>query len=43
MYLEVKKLVKHYNKEYSIIRDLSFSVNKGEIVSFLGLVFSTIL
>ena len=36
MYLEVKKLVKHYNKEYSIIRDLSFSVNKGEIVSFLG-------
>ena len=36
MYLEVKNLVKYYNKELPIIRKLGFSVKKGEIISFLG-------
>ena len=36
MYLEVKNLVKHYNSAYPIIRDLTFSVKKGELISFLG-------
>ena len=36
MYLEVKNLVKYYNKELPIIRKLEFSVKKGEIISFLG-------
>ena len=35
MYLEVKNLVKYYNKELPIIRKLEFSVKKGEIISFL--------
>ncbi len=36
MYLEVKNLVKFYDSEFPIIKDLSFSVKKGEIISFLG-------
>ena len=36
MYLEVKNLVKYYNKELPIIKKLGFSVKKGEIISFLG-------
>ena len=36
MYLKVKNLVKHYSSEFPIIKDLSFSVNKGELISFLG-------
>ena len=36
MYLKVKNLVKHYSTEYPIINDLSFSVEKGELISFLG-------
>ena len=36
MYLEVKNLVKYYNKEFPIIRKLGFSIKKGEIISFLG-------
>ena len=36
MYLKVKNLVKHYSAEYPIIKDLSFSVDKGELISFLG-------
>jgi iron(III) transport system ATP-binding protein len=36
MYLEVKNLVKYYNKALPIIRKLGFSVKKGEIISFLG-------
>ena len=36
MYLEVKNLVKFYNENFSVIRDLSFSVKQGEIISFLG-------
>ena len=36
MYLEVKNLVKYYDSNYPIIKDLSFSVKKGELISFLG-------
>ena len=36
MYLKVKNLVKHYSTEFPIIKDLSFSVKKGELISFLG-------
>ena len=36
MYLEVKNLVKFYNSSYPIIKDLTFSVKKGELISFLG-------
>ena len=36
MYLEVKNLAKFYNSSYPIIKDLTFSVNRGELISFLG-------
>jgi len=36
MYLEVKNLVKFFDSEYPIIKDLSFSVKKGQLISFLG-------
>ena len=36
MYLEINDLVKYYNKELPIIKKLTFSVKKGEIISFLG-------
>ncbi|MBN09098.1 MAG: hypothetical protein CMC79_01815 [Flavobacteriaceae bacterium] len=36
MYLEVKGLVKYYKKNIPIIKGLDFSVNKGEIISFIG-------
>ena len=36
MYLEVNDLVKFYNKENLVIKKLNFSVNQGEIISFLG-------
>ena len=36
MYLEVKNLAKYYNSSYPIIKDLTFSVKKGELISFLG-------
>ena len=36
MYLEVKNLVKYYQKEVPVIKKLNFSVEKGEIISFLG-------
>jgi len=36
MFLKVKNLVKHYSSELPIIKDLSFSVKKGELISFLG-------
>ena len=36
MYLEVKNLAKFYNRSYPIIKDLTFSVKKGELISFLG-------
>ena len=36
MYLEVKNLVKFFDSKYPIIKDLSFSVKKGQLISFLG-------
>ena len=36
MYLEVKNLAKYFDSNYPIIKDLSFSIKKGEIISFLG-------
>ena len=36
MYLEVKNLVKSYNNESAVINDLSFSVDKGQLISFVG-------
>ena len=36
MYLEVKNLAKYFDSNYPIIKDLSFSIIKGEIISFLG-------
>ena len=36
MFLKVKNLVKNYSSELPIIKDLSFSVKKGELISFLG-------
>ena len=36
MYLEVKNLAKFYNSSYPVIKDLTFSVKKGELISFLG-------
>lgn len=36
MFLEVKNLVKYYQKDTPVIKKLNFSVNKGEIISFLG-------
>ena len=36
MYLEVKNLVKSYVDGAPIINDLSFSVNKGQLISFVG-------
>jgi ABC-type glutathione transport system ATPase component len=36
MHLKVSNLVKFYNKKDSLIESLNFSVEKGEIVSFLG-------
>ena len=36
MFLEIKNLVKYYSKDSPVIKKLNFSVNKGEIISFLG-------
>ena len=36
MYLEVKNLSKFYDHNLPIIKDLTFSVKKGEFISFLG-------
>ena len=36
MYLEVKNLTKNYNNSVAVINDLSFSVKKGQIISFVG-------
>ena len=36
MHLKVTNLVKFYNKKEPLIESLNFSVEKGEIVSFLG-------
>ncbi len=36
MYLEVNNLFKYYDSGYPVIKDLTFSVKKGELISFLG-------
>ena len=36
MFLKVVDIVKYYNKIEPLIRNLNFSVNKGEIISFIG-------
>ena len=36
MYLDIQKLVKYYNRDNPIIKELDFSVKKGEFVSFIG-------
>ena len=36
MHLKVNNLIKFYKKEQPLISSLNFSVEKGEIVSFLG-------
>ena len=36
MFLRISDLKKYYNESEPLIRNLNFSVNKGEIVSFIG-------
>ena len=36
MFLKVENLEKYYNKKFPLIRKLNFSVDKGEIISFIG-------
>ena len=36
MFLEVKDLKKYYSSKDKLIRNLNFSVEKGDIVSFIG-------
>mgnify|MGYP000536482641 FL=1 len=36
MFLKVKDLKKYYNSKEQLIRNLNFSVDKGDIVSFVG-------
>ena len=36
MFLRISDLKKYYNDSEPLIRNLNFSVNKGEIVSFIG-------
>ena len=36
MYLNIENLIKFYSKGDPLIKDLNFSVNKGEFVSFIG-------
>ena len=36
MYLEIKNLVKSYNSSQTVINNLSFSVEKGQLISFVG-------
>ena len=36
MFLNIENLVKFYSKDDPLIKDLNFSVNKGEFVSFIG-------
>ena len=36
MFLKISDLKKYYNESEPLIRNLNFSVNKGEIVSFIG-------
>ena len=36
MFLNIENLIKFYSKDDLLIKDLNFSVNKGEFVSFIG-------
>ena len=36
MFLSIENLIKFYSKDDQLIKDLNFSVNKGEFVSFIG-------
>ena len=36
MFLKVKDLKKYYNQKEPLIKNLNFSVNKGDIISFIG-------
>ena len=36
MFLKIENLEKYYSKKLPLIRQLNFSVNKGEIISFIG-------
>ena len=36
MYLNIENLIKFYSKDVPLIKDLNFSVKKGEFVSFIG-------
>ena len=36
MYLNIENLIKFYSKDEPLIKDLNFSVKKGEFVSFIG-------
>ena len=36
MFLSIENLIKFYSKDDPLIKDLNFSVNKGEFVSFIG-------
>jgi len=36
MFLEIKDLKKYYTDKDQLIRNLNFSVEKGDIVSFIG-------
>ena len=36
MYLEIKNLVKSYTSSQTVINNLSFSVEKGQLISFVG-------
>ena len=36
MYLEIKNLVKSYTSSEKVINNLSFSVEKGQLISFVG-------
>ncbi len=36
MFLKVENLEKYYNKKLPLIRKLNFSIDKGEIISFIG-------
>ena len=36
MFLSIENLIKFYTKDDPLIKDLNFSVNKGEFVSFIG-------
>ena len=36
MYLNIENLIKFYSKDVPLIKDLDFSVKKGEFISFIG-------